>query len=96
MNLIVDGAYRGEPAGAQAGNGLQRKKHIVGSGFVLGQSEDVPEFLQDGNRLTDMTCRSVAYLDDIPALGIQRKIFIEGGNPVNLRFAQMKLMRDIG
>ena len=43
-----------------------------------------------------MARRAVAHLDDIPALGIQRKIFIEGGDAIDLRFAQMERLRDVG
>ncbi|SCJ24438.1 Uncharacterised protein [uncultured Blautia sp.] len=43
-----------------------------------------------------MACRAGAYLDDVPALGLQREILIESGHAVHLCRADAQLFRDQG
>ena len=70
------------------------KVHIYFELFRLEWQSRLMDAAENG--FADMACRTVAYFNDISAFGVQRKIFIEGGNAVYLRFAQMKFPRNVG
>ena len=96
MDLSINGHDRCQSASAQAGHGLQGKQAVRGGLPLSGQTQSVPQAVLNGSGFAHVACRAGAYLDDVPALGLQREILIESGHAVHLCRADAQLFRDQG
>ena len=81
-------------ARAETCNRLQREDAVVRRLALTGQAEVFPHSVIDRLGFPNMTCRAVADLDDVLALGFQREILEESRHAVHLGDRNTKLARD--
>ena len=94
MDLAVDRHDRGQAARAETCNRLQREDAVVRRLALTSQAEVFPHSVIDRLGFPNMTCRAVADLDDVLALGFQREILEESRHAVHLGDHNAKLARD--
>ena len=94
MDLAVDRHDRGQAARAETCNRLQREDAVVRCLVLAGQTQMGQDGVIDRLGFPDMTCRTVADLDDVLALGFQREILEESRHAVHLGDRNAKLARD--
>ena len=94
MDLAVDRHDRGQAARAETCNRLQREDAVVRRLALTGQAEVLAYSVIDRLGFPNMTCRAVADLDDVLALGFQREILEESRHAVHLGDRNAKLARD--
>ena len=94
MDLAVDRHDRGQAARAETCNRLQREDAVVRCLVLASQTEVFPHSVIDRLGFPNMTCRAVADLDDVLALGFQREILEESRHAVHLGDRNAKLARD--
>ncbi len=84
MDFAVKGHDRSEAAGAEAGNGFQGIEPVVRGLSLAGKAKVLINSIVDWLRFTDVAGRPIADLDNMTALGFQRKVFVEGCHTVYL------------
>ena len=94
MDLAVDRHDRGQAARAETCNRLQREDAVVRRLALTSQAEVFTHSVIDRLGFPNMTCRAVADLDDVLALGFQREILEESRHAVQLGDHNAKLARD--
>ena len=81
-------------ARAETCDRLQREDAVVRCLVLAGQTQMGPDGVIDRLGFPDMTCRTVADLDDVLAFGLEREVLEEGRHTVRLGDRDAKLARD--
>ena len=95
VNFIIYSQCRCKSAGTKTGNCLNGKHHIICSMLLMTQSKFLQHCFLYRHGLTYMTGSTVTYLDDVLALRLKGKVFIESSYTVRLRFFYTNLFRNI-
>ena len=96
MHFIVDHHDRSQSACTQAGDGLQREQHIIGSLASFLKTEVAAKTFHDRGGFPNVTSCPVTDFENVFPLRFKRKVFIEARNTVGAGVCDADFFGDIG